>query len=96
MADLSFYKSPFAEEIREEGRQEGRFAVVAEALAELLPEGRERSRTEVVLFVLERRGVELSDAARERITGCEDPWLPVRWLRRALTATSTEDVFTEA
>ncbi|KAF4410455.1 MULTISPECIES: hypothetical protein [Streptomyces] len=74
--DLSFYKSPLSEEIRDAGRAEG--------------------RAEDIVLILEDRGLEVSDAARERITGCKDPALLRHWLRRALSATSTEDIFTES
>ncbi|MFI5745839.1 hypothetical protein ACIBBE_07880 [Streptomyces sp. NPDC051644] len=77
--DLSFYKSSLSEEIRDEGRAEGR----AEGLA--------RS----ILLLLAQAGIDVPDEARERITGCTDLDALSRWLLRAPTATSVEDVFTE-
>lgn len=77
--DLSFYKSPLSEEIREEGRAEG------EA----------RRDAEDVLDVLEARGIDVPEAVRERITGCGDPEILRHWLRRAVTAPTAEDVFTD-
>ncbi|OHV60837.1 hypothetical protein BCD48_40455 [Pseudofrankia sp. BMG5.36] len=50
----------------------------------------ERSRS--VLAVLEERGVPVSDAARERILACGDLDRLDTWLRRAITATSVDDV----
>ncbi|MDF3301034.1 hypothetical protein [Streptomyces tropicalis] len=76
--DLSFYKSPLSQELRAEGR--------AEDKAE--------SKAEDILFVLERRGIDVPDEARERISTCGDLDLLRHWLDRALTTTSTDDLFT--
>ncbi|WP_406421388.1 hypothetical protein [Streptomyces sp. NBC_00842] len=85
--DLSFYKSPLSEEIRDEGRAEGR------------EEGREEGRAEGiargVLLLLAQVGVDVPDEARERIMGCADLDTLSRWLLRAPTATSIEDVLAE-
>lgn len=80
--DLSFYKSPISEELRDEGRAEGR----AEGLA--------KGRALDILFILGRRGVDVPDDVRERITGCDDSEVLLRWLDRALTVSSVEDIFT--
>ncbi|MFB7458032.1 MULTISPECIES: hypothetical protein [unclassified Streptomyces] len=77
--DLSFYKSPLSEEIREEGRAEGKA----------------RRAAEDVLDILEVRGIDVPEAARERITGCGDPEILRHWPRRAVTASTAEDVFTD-
>ncbi|MFE7774293.1 hypothetical protein ACFU5O_10375, partial [Streptomyces sp. NPDC057445] len=76
--DLSFFTSPISEEIRDEGRAEGRT----------------ESRAEDVLLVLEQRGLDVSEPARDRITGCTDPEILRHWLARAVTAPSTEAIFT--
>lgn len=81
--DLSFYTSPLSEEIRDEGRVEGR------------AEGRVEGRAESLLTVLELRGVRLTPEARERIDACRDAETLRTWLTRAMTADSSEDVFTE-
>ncbi|MFD4142998.1 hypothetical protein [Streptomyces sp. NPDC058572] len=77
--DLSFFKSPISEEIRDEGRAEGRA----------------KGRAEDILLILERRGVDVPDEAREQITGCGDLDTLSRWLVRAVTASSAEEIFTE-
>ncbi|NBM15268.1 hypothetical protein GUY61_06225 [Streptomyces sp. GC420] len=77
--DLSFYKSPISEELRAEGRAEGET----------------RRAAQDVLDVLEARGLDVPDEAREQITGCGDPEILRRWLLRAVTASSAEDIFTE-
>ncbi|MDW4907414.1 hypothetical protein RB628_19160 [Streptomyces sp. ADMS] len=75
--DLSFYKSPIFEEVREEAQTKGR------------AEG----RAEDVLTVLTERGIDVPEEARERITGCGDPETLSRWLRRAVTAASAAEIF---
>ncbi|MGW6902902.1 hypothetical protein [Streptomyces sp. NPDC054940] len=77
--DLSFYKSPIAEEIRDEGRAEGR------------TEG----RAEDILRLLDRRGIDVSNDDRERITSCDDLGVLGRWFDRAITAASTTEVFAD-
>lgn len=77
--DLSFYTSPLSEEIRDEGRAEGR----AESLAD------------AILLVLQQRGLDVPDEARERITTCDDTQLMRTWLSRAVTAASAEAIFSE-
>ncbi|MGW3724075.1 hypothetical protein [Streptomyces sp. NPDC000851] len=77
--DLSFYKSYLAEEIRDEGRAEARVQRGAED----------------ILLVLETRGIDVPDDIRERITACGDPELLRRWLARAVTAPSAEEIFVE-
>lgn len=81
--DLSFYKSFMAEEIRDEGRTEGR------------TEGRSEGIAQGILLFLARAGVDVPDEARERITTCGDLDTLNRWLLRAPTARSAEDVFAE-
>lgn len=81
--DLSFYKSAISEEIRDEGRSEGR------------SEGRAEGIAQGILLFLARAGIEVPDEARERITTCGDLDTLNRWLLRAPTARSAEDVFAE-
>ncbi|WP_329035089.1 hypothetical protein OIE71_20515 [Streptomyces sp. NBC_01725] len=81
--DLSFYKAPLSEEIRNEGRAEGQ------------AEGRAESRAEDILFILELRGIAVSEDVRGRITGCGDNETLLGWLARALTAPSAEGLFSD-
>ncbi|MEU8889577.1 hypothetical protein [Streptomyces sp. NPDC048442] len=74
-----FFRSEAARRTREEGREEG------QAL--------ERART--VCTILERRGLELSLEARERIAACSDLALLDRWLDRAWTAARADEIFVE-
>lgn len=59
---------------------------IGEARGEARGEGR------AVLTVLEARGVPVPTAVREQILACTDLTQLETWLRRALTATSAEDV----
>ncbi|WP_255955118.1 hypothetical protein [Streptomyces odontomachi] len=79
--DLSFYKSWLSEEIRDEGREEGRAA------------GRAKGRAESILLVLEQRGLSVSDAVRTRVMECVDDDVLRRWLVRAVTVSSAEEIF---
>ncbi|MFD3921089.1 hypothetical protein [Streptomyces sp. NPDC058595] len=81
--DLSFYKSPLSEEIRDEGRAEGR------------DEGRAESRAEDILFILELRGIDVSEDVRGRIAGCNDAETLLGWLARALSTPSAEGLFSD-
>lgn len=51
-----------------------------------------RARADAVLTVLETRGVHVSEPFRERIRACSDREQMDTWLRRAITATSIDDV----
>lgn len=77
--DLSFYKSFMSEEIRDEGRAQGRA----------------QGRAEDILLVLGERGIAVPDRIHRQITDCGDPETLRRWLMRAVTATSAEEIFTE-
>ncbi|MDQ0934837.1 hypothetical protein [Streptomyces turgidiscabies] len=79
----SFFTSLVAEELRAEGEAKGEARGEAKGLAHYL------------LHHLERRGIPVSDADRDRITTCDAPDTLTRWIDRAITATSTAEVFAE-
>ncbi|MHA5049639.1 hypothetical protein [Streptomyces sp. SD15] len=58
-------------------------------------EGRAENQASSILRLLERRGIPVPDDARTRITDCSDLDTLVRWFDRAITATRTEDLFSE-
>ncbi|MFC8367242.1 hypothetical protein ACFUIT_04485 [Streptomyces sp. NPDC057239] len=84
------------EEVQREVRQEVREEVQREVRQEVREEARVKDRAEDILFVLEQRGLDISDDVRSRITGCTDPELLRLWLARALAAPKAEKVFEDA
>ncbi|WP_399138930.1 hypothetical protein Q3A86_15850 [Streptomyces sp. NBUA17] len=89
VVDLSFYKSSFFQEVRAEAKAEAK----AEVRAEVRAEATTARAAEDVLAVLDMRGLDVPEEARARITGCDDPDVLRGWLRRAVVATSVDDVF---
>lgn len=77
------YQSDFAKRYIAVGRQEGR------------QEGRLEGQAELLLNLLATRGLAVDEAARERVSACTDSALLLRWVTRAATATSLEQVFTD-
>ncbi|MFC5061034.1 hypothetical protein [Actinomycetospora atypica] len=65
----------------------------AEGEAHGRAEGEAHGRAAILLRILDRRGLEITDQARTRITGCSDLSQLETWSDRALTATTLEDVF---
>lgn len=62
---------------------------------EIREEGRAVGRAEDILRLLDRRGIDVSADDRERIRTCDDLDDLSRWFDRAITATSTNEVFAE-
>jgi hypothetical protein len=79
------YQSEFAKTHQAKGRAEGR--------TEGRAEGEARGEARSVLTVLDARGLVVSAEQKERITACTDLELLGRWLRTAVTARSTEELF---
>lgn len=73
------YQSDFARRYFERGQVKGK------------AEGEARA----VLVVLDARGIEVPDDARDRITGCTDVARLETWARRAATADKVQDLFDE-
>ncbi len=74
----------YGEELIEQGRQQG--------LARGREEGLTRGRAEYILRTLTTRGVQLDEAARQRILSCSDVATLDRWFDRSLHASSLSDV----
>jgi predicted transposase YdaD len=79
--------NPAIVEMKEESRRKGHAAGLAEGRAEGL--------AQALLTILAVRGVAVPEAARERILGTQDPETLDRWLLRAGTAISLEEVLTK-
>jgi hypothetical protein len=85
------------EELMKSGKYEYQTEFVRQWIAQGLERGRQQGRQEgevdFLLEVLNARGLEVDDAVRQRIMACTDlPQLKL-WLRKALTARSTQELF---
>jgi len=58
--------------------------------------GRVESRAQDVLTVLEARALLVTEDARAHVLACTDLDVLERWLRKAVTATSVEEIFRDA
>ena len=56
-------------------------------------EGKQEGEAEAILLVLEARGLEVTVAERERITGCTDLKQLKKWVTRSATAEKASDLF---
>jgi hypothetical protein len=83
----SFFRSETAERIREEGRQQGRKEGFREALVE--------NQIGILYRALRVRRFAVSDATLWRIKTSRDLELFGRWLERALTVETVEEIFDE-
>ena len=79
MAVHYFFLHDVAENVREEGREEGR----AQANAEM------------VLQILDWRGLVVPDAVRKRVLACTDLEQAEIWAQRAVHAAAAEDLFAD-
>lgn len=61
--------------------------------AEGKAEGKAEGEAKMVLVVLQARGIEVSEGARERIMGCKDERQLTEWAARAATAESVDELF---
>jgi hypothetical protein len=75
------FRSEFLRDLAHKNRAEGRV------------EGEAAGEVRAVLTVLAARDIDVSDHARARITGCTDLDQLETWVRRAVTATSVNDLF---
>ena len=63
-----------------------------QGMSQGMSQGKAQGKAEGVLAVLGAKGIAVSDALRERIRACTDLDTLQRWLVRAATATTVEDV----
>lgn len=64
-----------------------------EGIQQARQEGRQEGRQGAVLTVLASRGLLVDEAARQRVQACTDPEQLDRWLRKALTVSSAQQLF---
>jgi len=87
------------ERVRDEIRQVLEIAAarwaegLARGKAEGKAEGETTGRIAALLAILTTRGLEVSSAARTRIEACKEVETLNRWIERAITAASTENIF---
>ncbi|MEU8934607.1 hypothetical protein AB0D30_32570 [Streptomyces sp. NPDC048409] len=72
-----FWRHPLAEQVREEGREEGRV----------------QERADMVLRLLEWRGVPVGDAVRRQVYACGDLDRLESWAQRAMRVTDAAELF---
>jgi len=68
----------------------------AEGEAAGFAKGEAKGKAAAVLAVLAARGVAVSNEARARIEACTDVAMLDRWISRAATVSSTDEVFATA
>ncbi|MFJ6657651.1 hypothetical protein ACIQNG_14945 [Streptomyces sp. NPDC091377] len=73
----------------------GSGTVVEEAWLAGRAEGMAKGRAGDILHILGVRGIDVSDADRERITSCVDLEVLGEWFDRSLSVTSAEELFAE-
>ncbi len=62
-------------------------------VSQLRAQGQAEGEAKAVLRILDRRGINVDDASRERIESCTDLELLGTWLDRSLTAKKATDLF---
>ncbi|MGH3842690.1 MAG: hypothetical protein ACRDS0_14780 [Pseudonocardiaceae bacterium] len=89
------YQSDFARRYFFQGEAQGRAEGESEGEAKGEAKGRAEGRAEAVLGVLDARGIDIPADARNRITECGDLGQLDIWVRRAATADTIQDLFTD-
>lgn len=78
----------------------GTYEYQSEFARRYLAQGREQGRQEgemsALLEVLEARGFQVDEQSRQRIVACTDPEQLKRWLRRAVSVQSVQELFESA
>ncbi|GIH92789.1 hypothetical protein ACFFMN_06450 [Planobispora siamensis] len=52
-----------------------------------------RAKAEMLIVILEARGIALQPAQREKVDSCTDPVLLTIWATRAMTASDPAEIF---
>ena len=75
------YQSEFARKYVAQGREEGR------------EEGRQEGELAALMEVLDARGLRVDEASRQRLLACTDLSQLKRWLRKAVTVETVQELF---
>ncbi|MEV5242099.1 hypothetical protein AB0K89_23795 [Streptomyces cinnamoneus] len=73
----------------------GRGTLIEQTWLEGKAEGRAEERAQMVLRVLDNRGIPTLPVTRERITSCTDLHTLARWIDRAFTVSDAEELFVD-
>jgi hypothetical protein len=87
-------RSDWGKDLFAKGEAKGKAIGREEGIAEGKVKGRMEGVATAVLTVLEARGLSIAPGVRKRVTVCNDLPLLERWLRRATTGGTIEEVFT--
>ena len=90
------FKSPYFRDKIAQAAAAAAAAAAAQAHTEGVSQGRAAEKATDVLAVFEARGLAISDDLRARVLGCSDLDQLGVWLRRAVTATSADDLLLPA
>ncbi|MCX4243677.1 hypothetical protein [Paraliomyxa miuraensis] len=60
---------------------------------QLIAEGQTKGMASMLEQLIDMRGLSLTHELRERLAGCQDENLLLRWFERAVTATSLTEIF---
>jgi hypothetical protein len=74
-----FWRHPLAEQVREEGREQGRT----------------QAKAEMILRILEWRGIPVPEEVRERVESCTDLEQLELWAQRAVHAADAAELFVD-
>jgi hypothetical protein len=80
-AEFERYEQELIEKSRKEGMDKG------------IEKGIEKGKAQMLLRILQARGLSVSDEARTRILACSDSTMLDLWADRSLVATRVEDIF---
>lgn len=73
--------------------QSGKYEYQSEFARKYVAQGRQEGEQAALLEVLDARGLQVDEVARQRIMGCTDLAQLKSWLRKAVTAQSTQELF---
>ncbi|WP_437622357.1 hypothetical protein [Sorangium sp. So ce1151] len=83
---------PFAQQLIDRGRSEGKLEGIREGKLEGIREGELKGKRDTLLRLLAQAGIALTDDDRDRIQTCSDPAILDRWVGNVLGAKSASDV----
>ncbi len=74
---------------------QGNYEFQSDFAKKYLAEGKAKGEAHAVLTVLDARGIEISEPQKERIRSCSDEEVINRWLRKAVSIRSAEELFND-